>query len=402
MDTIKEHKIMFSCNHHGTIVQVFLDTAGILENFDLPIGIHQIIEKSSINVLGDFWLSIKQNMMEEEHYLVGLNNQGENIIFNFSGYLLNDKVLICGRTDMNSSEKALEEIMLINNEQANKIRLVEKKADNFERKVNKYEVDEFLLNDFSSLNNELINSKREMMRKNQKIELLNNELNTVNKNLELLAYSLSHDLREPLRMVGSFLGLLQRKYVDHLDVKGQRYLKFASEGAKRLSKMLTGLLEYHKAGNIVIDETVDLNNVLSEVKQILQTVIKESKTEIISVKLPIVKGSFTGYQQVFQNLISNSIKFVPKGRTSKISIEVSENDQLFTLAIQDNGIGIPEKKYQEVFVMFKQLHNSGEYEGTGMGLSMVKKTVERMNGKIWVTSEKDKGSTFFIEIKKQK
>ena len=392
---------MFSCSHHGTIVKVFLDTAGILENFDLPVGIHSIIEKSSIKVLGEFWLSIKQNSMED-NYLVSLNNRGESLIFIFSGYLLNDEVLICGRTEMNATEKALEEIMLINNEQANKIRLVEKKADNFQRKVNKYEVDESLLNDFSSLNNELVNSKRELIQKNKKIEFLNQELNIVNENLELLAYSLSHDLREPLRMVGSFLALLQRKYVDSLDSKGQTYLKFAADGAKRLSGMLTGLLEYHKAGNIVINETVDLNKVLLEVKEILQTVIKESKVEIISAKLPIVKGSFAGYQQVFQNLISNSIKFVPKGRTPRISIEVSENNHLFTFAIKDNGIGIPEKRYQEVFMMFKRLHNSSDYEGTGMGLSMVKRTVERMNGKIWVTSEKDKGSTFFITIKKQR
>ena len=399
MDTIKEHKIMFSCNHHGTILQVFLDTAGILESFDLPIGIHSIIEKSSIKVLGEFWLSIKQNSMEE-NYLVSLNKQGENIIFIFSGYLLNDEVLICGRTEMNATEKALEEIMLINNEQANKIRLVEKKADNFQRKVSKYEVDEFLLNDFSSLNNELINSKRELMRKNQKIELLNEELNDANKNLELLSHSLSHDLSEPLRMVTSFLGLLQKKYIGNLDSKGQTYLEYAIDGAKRLSKMLTDLLEYHKADNISIDETVDLNKVLSDVKQLLQIKIEESKTEIFTEKLPIVKGSHIGYQQVFQNLVSNSIKFVPTGRTPKISIEVSENDQLVTLAIHDNGIGIPENKYQEVFMMFKKLHDSGVYEGSGIGLSMVKKTIERMNGKIWVTSEKDKGSTFFITIKK--
>ena len=399
MNTNNKHKIMFSCNHHGTIEQVFLDTAGILDNFDLPIGIHSIVEKSSINVLGDFWLSIKQNSMED-NYLVSLNGKGKNIVYIFSGYLLNDKVLICGRTEMNVTEKALEEIMLINNEQANKIRLVEKKADNFQRKVNKYEVDEFLLNDLSSLNNELITSKRELMHKNHKIEILNKELNIFNENLELLAYSLSHDLREPLRMVAAFLDLLQKKYVDSLDSKGQTYLNFASDGAKRLSEMLSGLLEYHQSGNIVVDEVVDLNSVLLEVEQLLNVKIKESKTEITSSKLPIVKGSFVGYQQVFQNLISNSIKFVPKGRTPKISIEVLEDGQLFTIVFQDNGIGIPENKYEEVFIMFKKLHNSEEYEGTGMGLSMVKKTVERMNGKIWVTSEKDKGTTFFITLKK--
>lgn len=399
MDTIKEHKLMFSCNTQGTIGKVFLDTAGILESFDLPIGIHNIIEKSSIKILGDFWISIKQNSMEES-YLLSFNNHGEIIIFIFSGYLLNDEVLICGRTEMNATEKALGAIMQINNEQANKIRIVEKKVDNFQRKVNKYEMDESVLNDFSSLNNELINSKRDLMRNNQKIEGLNQKLNDVNENLELLTYSLSHDLREPLRMVGAFLGLLQSKYVDNLDSKGQTYLKFASDGSKRLSKMLTGLLEYHQASNIVINETVDLNIVLSEVKQLLKIKIEESKTEIISAKLPIVKGSFAGYQQVFQNLISNSIKFLPKYRSPKISIEVSENDQLFTLSFQDNGIGIPEKKYQEVFMMFKKLHSSGAYEGSGMGLAMVKKTVERMNGKIWVTSENDKGSTFFITLKK--
>lgn len=399
MNTTKEHKIIFSCNHYGIILDIFLDTAGILQNIHLPIGIHNIVEKSSIDLLGQFWLSIKQNSIEE-NFLVNLNNQGKNIKFNFSGYLLDDRILFCGSTEINATQKAMVDIMLINNEQANKIRLTEKKTNTILRKINKDDVNATFLNDFTSLNNELINSKREMMRKNQKIEVLNQELNAVNENLKMLSYSLSHDLREPLRNVSSFLGLLEKKYNEKLDSKGQSYLKFASDGAEKLSEMLTGLLEYHRADNISTNETVDLNEVLSKAKQLLHIKIEETDTEIISEKLPIVKGSQIGFQQVFQNLISNSIKFVPKDRTPKISIKVSEDDEIFTIAIEDNGIGIAENKYQDVFLMFKRLHNSQEYDGTGMGLSMVKKTIERMNGKIWVTSEKDKGSTFFISMNK--
>lgn len=401
MNNTNEQKIMFSCNHHGVILEIFLDTADIFKDIQLPTGIHTIVSKSSISMLGDFWLAVKENSIEE-NFFVNLTNQGENIKFNFSGYLLGDQVLFCGKTEMNATQKAMVDIMLINNEQANKIRLTEKKADTIQRKrkANKKEMNELFLNDFTSLNNELINNKRELSRKNQKIELLNQELNAVNENLKMLSYSLSHDLKEPLRMVTSFLNLLQKKSIENLDTKGQRYLKFASDGAEKLSKMLNGLLEYHRADNISINEKVDLNKVLLDVKQLLQVTIKETNTELIIEKLPIVKGSHIGFQQVFLNLISNSIKFVPENRSPKIAISVTEKDKVVTLAIKDNGTGIPENKHKEVFTMFKRFHSSEEYKGTGMGLTMVKKTVERMNGKIWFTSEKDKGSTFFINCNK--
>jgi signal transduction histidine kinase len=143
---------------------------------------------------------------------------------------------------------------------------------------------------------------------------------------------------------------------------------------------------------------VDLNDVFLEVKKILQKEIKAKNAIITSEKLPIVQGSTIGYLQVFQNLISNAIKFVPEGKTPVVSLHVEENDTKHTIMVKDNGIGIPENQVQEVFSLFKRLNAEGQYEGTGLGLAMVKKNIERMGGKIWLESEEGKGSTFYFTI----
>ncbi|MGM1057305.1 MAG: sensor histidine kinase, partial [Bacteroidota bacterium] len=250
------------------------------------------------------------------------------------------------------------------------------------------------------LNNELINNKRELMRKNQKIEFLNQELNAVNENMKMFTYSVSHDLKEPVRMVRSFLGLLHKKYGENLDKKGQTYMDLALDGANRLSNMLADLLVYHQSSNISTTEIVDLNDVVLEVKKILQKEIEEKNARVTSEKLPTLKGSSTGFLQVFQNLISNAIKFVSEGETPIVSIHLRAHETNHIILVKDNGIGISENQKQEAFNLFKRLNAPQQYEGTGMGLAMVKKTIERMGGEVWLESEKGKGTTFFISIKK--
>lgn len=398
-DKINDCKIILDCNKQGLVKQIFLDTGSLLENIKLPVSLHSLVSSNSIKDLGDFWISIQEKSMEENTVL-SLSYHDKQTSFIFSGYLLNETVLLCGSTQLTSTEKALEEIMLINNEQANQIRLTEKKVGTMLKDAEKTEMNDLFLNDFSSLNNELINNKRELMRKNQKIEFLNQELNAVNENMKMFTYSVSHDLKEPVRMVRSFLGLLHKKYGENLDKKGQTYMDLALDGANRLSNMLADLLVYHQSSNISTTEIVDLNDVVLEVKKILQKEIEEKNARVTSEKLPTLKGSSTGFLQVFQNLISNAIKFVSEGETPSVSIHLRAHETNHIIMVKDNGIGIAENQKQEAFNLFKRLNAPQQYEGTGMGLAMVKKTIERMGGEVWLESEKGKGTTFFISIKK--
>lgn len=393
------HKIILECNKEGLVNHIFLDTTSLLENIHLPVGLHSLVSSSSIKNLGDFWVSIQDNSIAE-NTMLSLSYDDKNINYIFSGYLLNDVVLLCGKTELTYSEKAVREIISINNEQANQIRLTEKRVGNIKKEAAKQEMSEAFLNDFSSLNNELINNKRELVLKNRKIELLNKELNVANENMSMLTYSVSHDLKTPVINLNSLLRIINKKSGESLDQKVQNYVNMALESANKLSKMLDDLLEYHKSSGFSISESVDLNEVLQQIQYILQNEITSKNVEINCEILPIIKGSSAACLQIFQNLIANAIKFVPKERTPVIAITVEENDTHYTFAVKDNGIGIAENKLQDVFNLFKRLNSTKEYEGNGMGLAMVKRSIERLGGKIWVESKEGLGSTFYFTLKK--
>ncbi|WP_373523525.1 ATP-binding protein [Aquiflexum sp.] len=400
-NTTNDHKIILSCNKHGIVEHISLDTVSFLENIQLPIGLHSLFSPVSIKELGSFWLSIQEKSIVENTMLT-MSYNDNHLNYVFSGYLLEETVLLCGNNEISATEKVLGEIMQINNEQANQIRITEKKVVNILNSDENKEISEAFLDDFTSLNNELINNKRVLTQKNKEIESLNKELKAANENMTMFTYSVSHDLKQPVRMVNSFLTLLHKKHGESLDPAGQKYLNIAMDGANSLSKMISDLLTYHQSSNLDTTETVDLNIVFLEVKKILQNEIEEKNALVTSEKLPVLKGSSTGFFQVFQNLISNALKFVPEERTPIISINLEEVDTHFTFKIKDNGIGIAENKKQEVFNLFKRLNGPQQYEGTGMGLAMVKKSIERMGGEVWLESEEGKGSTFFFTIKKSK
>lgn len=239
-----------------------------------------------------------------------------------------------------------------------------------------------------------------MTGKNQKIELLNKELNAANENMTMFTYFVSHDLKELVRMVKSYLTLIHKKYGESLDHKGQTYIDMALDGATRYNKMLTDLLEYHQSFTLSDTETVDLNEVFLEVMQILQNEVEVKMAQVSSEKLPVIKGSFAGYQQVFQNLLSNAIKFVADDKTPIVSIHVKENETHYTIIVTDNGIGIPENQKQKIFNLFSRLNSQKQNEGTGLGLAMVRKSIERMGGEVWLESEEGNGSTVYFTIRK--
>ncbi len=228
------------------------------------------------------------------------------------------------------------------------------------------------------------------------------ELAQSNTELEQFAYVASHDLQEPLRMIGSYLQLLERRYGDKLDKDATEFIDFAVDGANRMQALINDLLAYSRVGTKGKEfEPTDCNVMLSRTIKNLQTAIMESRASINIDLLPTVFADKSQLGQLFQNLIGNAIKFSGK-RASEITISALLKGKKWTFSVRDNGIGIDPKQFDRIFLMFQRLHSRTEYRGTGIGLAMCKKIVERHGGEIWVESEPGKGSTFFFTIPSEK
>ncbi|MDZ7716399.1 MAG: ATP-binding protein [Balneolaceae bacterium] len=234
------------------------------------------------------------------------------------------------------------------------------------------------------------------------LKKLNKELEASNRELEQFAYVASHDLQEPLRMVSSFLKRLESKYADQLDEKAQQYIDFAVGGSQRMRQIILDLLNYSRMNQDEFKrEPLDVNNLIEEVLKLEHTIIDDSKAEITYNNLPTVKAAKTPLQQVFKNLINNGIKYRKPNEKPHITIEGKEKDNRWEFAVSDNGIGIKKEFQDNIFTIFQRLHTQDEYAGTGIGLSVAKKIVEKHGGEIWVESEEGKGSTFYFTIAKE-
>jgi light-regulated signal transduction histidine kinase (bacteriophytochrome) len=224
------------------------------------------------------------------------------------------------------------------------------------------------------------------------------ELNRSNAELEQFAYVSSHDLQEPLRMISSYLQLLQRRYQGSLDEKADKYIYYAVDGASRMQVLINDLLEFSRVATRAREpEFTDCEFILDHVLTDLNLFIKQNKATESHDPLPEVMADPTQLAQVFQNLIINGIKF--RGEEAPkihISAEIKASEWQFT--VKDNGIGIDPQYSEKIFEVFKRLHKKEEYPGTGIGLAICKKIVERHGGRIWVKSELGKGSTFCFTL----
>jgi signal transduction histidine kinase/ligand-binding sensor domain-containing protein len=230
----------------------------------------------------------------------------------------------------------------------------------------------------------------------------NKQLLLINKELEQFAYVASHDLQEPLRMVTSYLTLLDRKYGNIIDDKGKQYIHFSVDGARRMRQIILDLLEYSRVGRDESNcEDIDLNILVKDIESLFQIQIKEKNAIIRYNNLPVVNGYKVPLRQAFQNLISNALKYSNKDRDTEIKITATELSGFWEFAVIDNGIGIDKQYFDKVFILFQRLHNKDEFSGTGIGLAVTKKIIENMGGKIWVESEEGKGCTFFFTLSKQ-
>lgn len=228
--------------------------------------------------------------------------------------------------------------------------------------------------------------------------LLREELERSNNELQNFAYIASHDLQEPLRMVTSFLNLLKDEYDGQLSDDADQYIDFAVDGAQRMKQLIQDLLSYSRIstqGDEFAD--VDIDNVLQNVLDNLAVTIHESDVTIIcNTSLPTIKGDKSQLTSLFQNLISNAIKFQQSDQQPIITIAVEEKGAYWQFEISDNGIGIDPKFYDRIFTIFQRLHNRTDYAGTGIGLAMCKKIVERHSGTIWLESKLGEGSKFYF------
>lgn len=228
---------------------------------------------------------------------------------------------------------------------------------------------------------------------------MDSALERSNKELQQFAYIASHDLQEPLRTVTSFAQLIQRKYKDKLDKEANEYIKFLIDATIRMQLLIDDLLDFSRVTSKAKPfAPTDCNQVLVHVINSLEMQIKEHQAVITYETLPIINADDIQISQVFQNLISNAIKF--SEQTPRIHIAAKENKDAWEFSVKDNGIGIPSDQTDQIFIPFKRLHNAAQYPGTGMGLAICKKIIERHQGKIWVDSQLGSGSTFYFIIPK--
>ncbi len=237
---------------------------------------------------------------------------------------------------------------------------------------------------------------------NKSLLLQTQKLELSNKELEQFAYIASHDLQEPLKMITSFLQLLERKYEHQLDNRGREYIKFAVDGSLRLRQTIMELLEYSRVGKAESkEEYIDLNDLVAELQEILSEVISEKKANIETSSLPTVFAKKTPLRQVFQNLIGNALKYAKKDEAPTIRISAEESDDFWKFAIVDNGMGIATEYHEKIFVIFQRLHTKKDIPGTGLGLAITKKAIESMGGNIWLESTVGVGSSFYFTIAKE-
>jgi light-regulated signal transduction histidine kinase (bacteriophytochrome) len=224
------------------------------------------------------------------------------------------------------------------------------------------------------------------------------DLQRSNTDLQQFAYVASHDLTEPLRMVTSYLQLLTSRCGKNLDAQAREFIGFAVDGAKRMQALIHDLLTYSRVdlrGRSL--EATDLEEVFRTAKNNLKVAIEESGAVITHEPLPRVLADSIQLTQLFQNLLGNGIKF--HGREAPLlSVSAQADGEEWVFSVRDNGIGIDPRDFERLFVIFQRLHTRQEYAGTGMGLAICKKILERHGGRIWVESAPGKGSTFFFTL----
>jgi len=246
---------------------------------------------------------------------------------------------------------------------------------------------------------ELAIANQELAIQNKEKEKRVAELKTAVEELEQFAYVASHDLQEPLRMISSYTQLLDRRYKDQLDEDARDFINYAVDGANRMQKLINALLIYSRVTTHAKSyQQVDMTNVLGQVVANLLVMIEENSAFITNDDLPEIKAEESQMIQLFQNLIGNAIKFRKNSEIPLIHISCEKKNNFYEFSVRDNGIGLDMQYKDRIFVIFQRLHSAKDYPGTGIGLAINKRIIDRHGGKIWVDSKINEGTTFYFTI----
>ncbi len=256
---------------------------------------------------------------------------------------------------------------------------------------------------FKPINADILRSKLkvylDLYNQQQQILKLLDGLMQSNEELERFAYVCSHDMQEPVRMMNSYSGLLEEKYSGLLDEKGNRYLHFILENAQRMHKMIADILTFSRVGREeVMFEPVDCNDILREVLREFEPTIAQHRASITHHPLPVVRTSATLMRILFQNLISNALKFHDGSRPLAITIAAARDGDLWRFSVRDNGIGIDPNFSDRVFTIFQRIHRREDYPGTGIGLSTCQKFIRLCGGDIHFESVLGQGTVFYFTL----
>lgn len=236
---------------------------------------------------------------------------------------------------------------------------------------------------------------------NRKLRTSQKRLNAINQEMEEFVYITSHDLSEPLRTISNYLGLIMQEKQAFLDEEITDFLTRIQGANTRMQRVVKDLLSLSRIGEEGGAEPVVLREVFTEILEDLHQVIHESEAIVDIRTLPTIIGRHQDFKHIFQNLISNAIKYRKQGISPKIVVEAVEKRDHWIILVEDNGIGMNPKHAKKIFQPFQRLHLKSEYQGTGIGLAICKKMAERQGGKVWVETELEKGSVFFVKILKE-
>ncbi|MDF2457198.1 MAG: sensor histidine kinase [Cytophagaceae bacterium] len=245
---------------------------------------------------------------------------------------------------------------------------------------------------------ELIVANTELLFQNEQKEKRAIELGIANKELEQLTYIASHDLQEPLRTISNYMQVFEEDYLEQLDDNAGKYIRAVKAAAKRMSILVQALLDFSRLGRDKTLTLIDCNKLITHVIEDLNTLIKKSDALIEVSEMPTLNIYEVQISQLFQNLITNSIKFQKKETKPLIHIRAKWINDVWQFSVSDNGIGIEPAYFQRIFDIFQRLHSEEEYQGYGIGLANCKKIVDLHQGKIWIESTLGKGTTVNFTI----
>jgi PAS domain S-box-containing protein len=248
---------------------------------------------------------------------------------------------------------------------------------------------------------EQIDANGLLRREIERRKAIEKDLKESNEELDAFASAAGHDLQEPLRMVVSYLQLIEKRYVKSFDQDGREFLAFAIDGATRMKALISDLVEYSRIETLGKPfKKINANEVLKRAVKNLEVTVKESKVKITSDELPEVWSDEVQFGELLQNLLANAIKFGVRANTPHLRIHVGVQTRKgeFVFSVADNGPGIDKKDFKTIFLIFKQLGNKSIVEGSGVGLAICKKIVKRHKGRLWVESEPGRGATFYFSI----